>query len=345
MEAGRSGEAVRLLREYLNEHPGGDHGVLEFMLGNGLYAEARTGEALDAYREAVRLVPCYGPAWVNLGQAAMERQLYPLAASALVRGYELTGRKDPALVYHAAVARVLEGRFDLALPLLEPLLDAGPPNLEWAKTLLHVYMRLGRDERAAALLDRLLAAHPDNPEAWRYAYRFEANRHRYEQAAVALTVLGYLTPLTREEQLLLGDLFSAIRVPRAAAERYELALREGASAQEIERLALSYLAAHRPAQARRALKRALESQPSPRLWLLLGELYAMEESYPEALEAFRESARLDAGEGRTYLMMGYCALQLGRKQEAVEALNKAAEYPRQRREARQLLERLGRASG
>jgi len=345
IESGDSAEAVRLLTDYVRKHPRRDHGVLEFMLGNGLYAASRRDEALDAYWKAVQLEPCYGPAWVNLGQVALEREAYPLAAEALERGYRLTGRKDPELLYHAGVARVLEGRFDRALPLLEPLLAANPPNLDWARTLLHVYMELGRNDRAAALLERLLSAYPEDPEVWRYAYRFEANRHRYERAVVALTILGYLTPLDRDELLLLGDLYAAVDVPRAAAERYEAALREGASVPEIERLALSYMAAHQPAEARATLKHALQKAPSPKLWMLLGELYAMEESYPEALEAFRESARLDAGQGRSYLMMGYCALQLGRKAEAVEALRKAVRYPRQEDDARQLLRQIEQGAG
>ena len=340
MEAGKNEDAVRDLQEYLKKHPRRDHGVLEFMLGNALYAVSRPGEALDAYWKAVCLEPCYGPAWVNLGQVAMEREKYPLASEALTRGYALSGGKDPELLYYAAEASVMDGRFERAVPLLEPLVEESPlENLEWSRTLLHAYMQLGRNARAEALLDQMLSAFPEDPEAWRYAYRFEANRRNYEKAAVDLTVLGYLTPLTREELLLLGDLFTAIHVPRAATERYEAALREGASPPEIERLAMSYLTAHRPEAARRTLRRALENRPSPKLWLLLGELHSLEEEYPEALEAFRESARLDPAGGRAYLMMGYCALQLGRKRDAVDALMKAEEFPRQKEDARKLLDR------
>ncbi len=346
MESGENGEGARFLREYLGKHPGRDHVLLEFMLGNALYNADRSGEALQAYRKAVHLDPCYGPAWVNLGQVAMERENYPLAAEALSRGYVLSGSENPEYLYYAAVAHVLDGRHDRAAQLLEPLLSkqTGPLNLDWARTLLHAYMELGRNARARALLDRMLSSFPDDPEVWRYAYRFEANRQNYEKAAVALTVLSYLADLTREELLLLGDLYAAVHVPKEASDLYEAALRDGASAQEYERLAAAYLASHRPEEARRTLRRALQDRPSPKLWSLLGELYSMEEDYPAAFRAFRESARLDGEGGRAHLMMGHCALQMGRKQEAVAALKKAADHPRYRDTARQLLEEVRRTT-
>jgi tetratricopeptide (TPR) repeat protein len=84
----------------------------------------------------------------------------------------------------------------------------------------------------------------------------------------------------------------------------------------------------------------MATRASPKLWLLLGELHAMEEEYPEALDAFRESARLDPAAGRAFLMMGYSALQMGRKRDAIEALEKAVEYPRQKEDALRLLEQV-----
>jgi len=345
MEAGSNEDAVRLLREHLAKDPTRDHSLLEFLLGNALHAAGRPGEALDAYRKAVCLEPCYGPAWVNLGQAAMEGEDFPLAAESFVRGYALMRPENPEILYYAAVAHVLNGGHEEAAALLESLPGnrTGRPNREWARTLLHAYMELGRKERAEALLERMLASFPQDPEVWRYAWRFEANRQNYEKAVVNLVVLSYLTDLTREERLLLGDLYSAIHVPLAATEQYELALKDSPSVTEAERLALSYLAAHRPEAAHRTLRSALAERPSAKLWLLLGEMHAMQEEYPAALEAFRESARLDPeGGGRAHLMMGYCALQEGRKEVAIPALRKAREFPQHQEDARRLLEQAGR---
>ena len=340
MGEGRNEDAVRLLQDYLRKNPQRDHVILEFLLGNALYALERPGEALDAYRKAVRLEPCYGPAWVNLGQAALEQEKYPLAAEAFVRGHALVRPENPEYLYYGAVAHVLDGRHEEAVVLLEALPGnlTGRPNPEWARTLLHAYMERGRNAQAEALLDRLLASFPDNPDFWRYAYRFEANRRNYEKAVVNLVVLGYLTELTREERLLLGDLYSAIHVPLAASEQYERALQDEASVSEVERLAFSYLAAHRAEVARRTLQQVVADRPSARLWLLLGEIRFMEEDYPGAFDAFRESARLDAAGGRAHLMTGYSALQMHRKADAVRALREAAKYPQHKEDARRLLE-------
>jgi len=59
-----------------------------------------------------------------------------------------------------------------------------------------------------------------------------------------------------------------------------------------------------------------------RLWALLGDLHYMDENY-----------------GRAYLMMGYCALEKGRVEEAAERLNEAAEFPDYRQTALKLLKR------
>jgi tetratricopeptide (TPR) repeat protein len=340
IQAGKNDEAVQILQKYLVKHPESDCGLLEFLLGNALYAAGQPGNALDAFRKSVHLDPCQGPAWVNLGQVAMEREDYSLAGEALQRGYDLQGKKNPEYLYYAAVAHVLDGRHERAVPLLESLLGEGkaPPNPEWMRTLLHAYMELGRNDRAAALLDRMLAAFPGDPEMWRVAYRFDVNRQNFEQAAVALTVLGYLTELTREERLLLADLYAAIHVPRKAADLYEAALKEGASDQEYERLAVTYLSAHCPEEASRTLRRAVEQQPGPKLWMLLGEVLCEQENYPGAFDAFRESARLDPAGGRALLMMGYCALQMDRNEEAVLALERAVKDPKVGSQARPLLE-------
>jgi Flp pilus assembly protein TadD len=67
----------------------------------------------------------------------------------------------------------------------------------------------------------------------------------------------------------------------------------------------------------------------------------MDVDYEAALTAFGRATDLDPDFGRGWLMMGYCATELGRRDEARRHLEKAAEFPNQASGARSLLGRVG----
>ena len=337
-------KAGGILRKFIEQHPEQDHGFVEFTLANALYYAGNREESLDHYQAAVRLDPAFGAAWVNLGQVAYDLKRYGLAAQALTEGFAKTEaeEKNPDLLYYAAVAHILDGRPERASPVLEALVSGrhGEPAKEWFQALLNVYLDQDEEKKAERVIEQMMRRYGDQPETWKLCYQFETNRQNYKMAAVALTVYSYLKPLTREEAALLADLYAAIRVPLLACDYYEKAFASGASPEEYERLASAYLAAHRIGQARKVLKEALKSAPTPSLWSLAGDLNYMEEDYEGAYYAFEESARLDPKDGRAFLMMGYCALQANKETQAAEALQKAKGFPKQRKLARQLLEHL-----
>ena len=346
-ERNQQDKALSLLQGFVRNHPDQNHCLVEFTMGNILYSQGHVAQALEHFRAAAKLDPEYGPAWVNLGQTAFEQNQYRLAAEALSRGYRTSEPRNPEHRYYSGVAFIMAKDYDQAIATLEPLVATTDtePRKEWFQSLLHACVAGNRTSRAAEVIDRMLDLYGADPETWRLLYQFEANRGNYRGAAVAMTIYEYLTPLTRGEQILLGDLYININVPEQACKHYEIALAEGnATPAELERLASAYVAAHKPEKARAALRRGLHQAPTARLWSLLGDLDCMDENYDGALKAFRETARLDPGNGRAHLMMGYCALQLGRTREAVAALRKAAADPRQKKSAQRLL-RQARATG
>ena len=60
-------------------------------------------------------------------------------------------------------------------------------------------------------------------------------------------------------------------------------------------------------------------------------------AFTMAIDAYAESLRLDASDGRSQLMQGYCALQLRNKSLASAALEKARKYSSVRAQAEELL--------
>ncbi len=336
-------KAGRILEKFIEKHPKRNHCFIAFTLANALYFVGDKEESLAHYQAAVRMNPAFGPAWVNLGQVAYDLKRYGLAAGALVEGFARTGEeegKNPDLLYYAAVAYILDGHQEKAAPILEALVSGkhGDPDKEWFQALLNIYLDLDHEKKAERLIEQMMQRYGDQPETWKLSYQFEANRQNYKMAAVALTVYSYLKPLTREEAILLADLYATIKVPLLACAYYEKAFASGASSEEYERLASAYMSAHRTGQARQTLTEALKNKPTPKLWSLVGDLNYMEEDFEGAYYAFEESARLDPKDGRAYLMMGYCALQTNKKKQAADALQRAKGFPKQRKLAKQLLE-------
>jgi tetratricopeptide (TPR) repeat protein len=185
----------------------------------------------------------------------------------------------------------------------------------------------------------MLARFGDDPDAWFLAFQFGAGTGDYRQAAVALTVVGYLRPLTRHERVQLGDLYSVIEAPLVATEYYAPAMADSASAGEVERLASAYIASYNNSAALEVLTRSVREKPTARLWSLLGDLHFMQAQYEDAHRAFEASAALDPEDGRPYLMMGYCALEVGNGEDAVASLELASQFEPQAERAQSLLER------
>jgi len=236
-----------------------------------------------------------------------------------------------------------------ALATLEQVLATAGAEVprDWVQALVAAAVAAGQADRARPHIDALLLREPAEPAAWLLAYRFAAGEQDYKLAAVCLTVAGYLRPAAAEELEQLGDLYAVIGVPVQAATYYaqvlELALTgegTGNLTAQYERLAGTWLAAHRHPEARAVLDAALATAATSRLWSLRGDLDYHAEDFAAALEAFSSSCRLDPEYGRGWLMMGYCALELGRNEEARRHLQKAAGYPDQAAGARVLLQRL-----
>ena len=63
-------------------------------------------------------------------------------------------------------------------------------------------------------------------------------------------------------------------------------------------------------------------------------------NFDKAYNAFNQSARIDPKSGRAYLMMGYCALQMDKKEAVRTAFQRASRFPEQKKMAKKLLEQL-----
>jgi tetratricopeptide (TPR) repeat protein len=201
-------------------------------------------------------------------------------------------------------------------------------------------MDLQLKEKAFEVIHRLLDKNGNDPRWWKLLAQFHLQESDYKSAVAALTVHSYLTFLRKQDIMLLGDLYNAVGVPLSAAAYYEKALTSGNNPAIYEKLASAYIGAYRPAKAIEVLDRALEKKPTSKLWFMIGQVLYEEDNFDKAYNAFDQSARLNSKNGRAYLMMGYCALQMDKKETARSAFQKATRFPKQRKIAKELLKQV-----
>jgi tetratricopeptide (TPR) repeat protein len=332
-------EAIAVLTEHITHYPDHDHFLVRYQLGNLLATSARINEALPQLEAAVELEPRLYPAWRNLGEVAYELGRNEQAAKAFETAFRQDPDRTPEILYYAAANWLIAGRADRAAPLYEELVAGryGAPRLVWFRGLLASCLELNTPERAAPAMADLVARFAGDPDAWSLAGKQATAAGDFRQAAVALTVAGLLRPLTYAEQVQLGDLYGAIDVPVAAARHYAAAVADSATTHGYERLVSAYLASHQLDRAEATAAQALAAVPNARLWSLAGDVHYLQENYAAALVAYRETLQRDPEADRAHLMAGYCALELGEKQQAAVYLRRAAEFPRQAESARRLL--------
>jgi tetratricopeptide (TPR) repeat protein len=334
--------AIKELREFVTRHADNDHFILRGQLGNLLVQAGKQEEAMTEYKTAVSLERRFTQGWLNLGEIAYNLGQYEVAADALRNGYEQSEHKQANLLYYCAAAYIMAKKPASATPLLEELVGGlfGQPKLEWFRALIAAYSDLKDTDRGRKATESLLRIYGDNADAWYLAFQFYAGSGDFEQAAVALKVADYIKPLTRQQTTQLGDVFATIKVPVMASSCYQRVLDDSSgSPRDYEKLASTYLASYELDAASRAITDGLKKEPTYRLWSLLGDTRFIQLDYPAAFDAYRECSKLDSTQGRPYLMMGFCALQSDRAEEAIPYLERASEFPDQRRTAEQLLAR------
>lgn len=341
-DAGDYAGAAAEVQRFLEKNPQDDNYLLRFTLASDLNRAERPDDALVEYQRCVELEPRFAQGWLNLGELAYQLGQYNIAAEALTSGFEMHEDKPPSVLHFAAVSHIMNQRSDKAIPLLEQLTSGenGVPKMEWFRALLLAYIDTSNLEAGDAAVNRLVKWHGDEPDAWYLAFQFYSGMGDYRQATVALTVTGYLRPLTDAERVQLGDLYNVIEVPARAAELYSTVFGDSASMAQVERLASAYLAARDTDAALNTLTAALARQPMGRLWSLLGDLYYMERDYEDSYHAFEQIEVADPAHPRAAMMLAYCAIEMGDYQKAMAHLEYAAGFPAQEEKANELLLRI-----
>ncbi len=335
-------KAERILLTFIDKHPKTPHYLVEFTLGNALSMEGKNIDALSHYKTSADLYPDFSPAWQNLGKVCFDLKQYDQAGDYMLKAYEIAEKKDPTLLYNAAVSYIMAKEEKKALPHLEYLASggAGNPKTEWLEALLKVCMDLHHEKKAFEVIQRLVDKNENDPRWWKVLAQFHLQQGDYEKATAALKIHSYLVPIKKQDIILMGDLYNAIGVPLKAADYYEKAVKFEKASSVYEKLAAAYIAAHKPDKALNVLNQTLVEKSTSGLLFMMGRVRYEKEDFGKAYDAFKKSAQMNPKDGQAYLMMGYCALQMHKKDAAQTAFQKATEFRDQRKQAKELLKEL-----
>lgn len=333
--------AVALLRSQLADHPDQDHDMLHYHLGQSLMDLHRYPEARDEFSRAVEMEPRLDRAWIGLGDAAYQLKEYEQAGRAFEKGFRLSPERPVNVLFYAATCALLADQPARSLELHKELATGrwGDVRLEWYRGLASSALQAGTPEQVEAELADLLTRFADDPAAWYLVYQFSIGTKDYRRAAVALTVTGYLRELTEDENRQLGDLYAVVGVPGLSIEAYRVALGSEPTAEGYEKLVSACLASHRNDQALAILDEALQETASSRLWSLKGDVHYLRKEYEEARIAFANVLDDEPANGRANLMVGYCSIELGQLELALDHLGRAAQDPDQAGMAQLLIQR------
>lgn len=358
------------------------HPEIYFALGNCYLLQSSYDAAINAYDQAVKQDPAFIAAWLNMAKACYETHDYSRAARCFEQAYDNSEEKKSEHLYYCAAAYLMDkksaqclaafkrlferhadavqpawrenyvhalleaGRYKAALPHIRRLAleYSGEKQVQWQEILLHNYLQLDMQTEARDYALSLTRQAPTMPKWWKALTHVELNAGRYEQALVALTVYSYLTPLTAEENKLLGDLNLQLGIPIKAAPLYEAVLREKMDTRPLHNLMLALQQLGQPQAALKALQRFAPGSRDPELLMCKADLLYSLERFDEAGQTYRQIARDDTGKrqhtGRAWLMAGYAALQADDIDACRKAFQKAATFKRYRKDALLAIQRL-----
>ncbi len=352
------------------------HPMVYFALGNCRLYQERYDQAEAALSQAVRRQPDLTAAWLNLAKACYEQGKHAVAADHFREAYDRSAEKQPEHLYYSAAADLMAKKYKKAIRTFEKLFERHPGQIQmaWKAHWVHALLADGQAKRALPHIEALIAGHtgeervrwqevllyqyvqlkmtakarsyaraltretPAEPRWWKLSAQLDLSDGAYADALAAMTIYGYLTPLSAEEQKLWADLSLQLGIPGQAAPVYEKMLTSAADAQGMKQMLKNLVTAYRrlgrPEAALAQLDRAPDLGKDPELLMLRADLLYEQKRYDEASAAYLRAAREDhARAGNAWLMAGYAAWQANDINASRQAFARAADFKPHRQKA------------
>jgi tetratricopeptide (TPR) repeat protein len=207
--------------------------------------------------------------------------------------------------------------------------------------LLHLYLQLDMPEQALSYAKALTRDNCIAPKWWKALAHVNLSLGRYEEALAALTIRGYLAPLSAEERKLWADLNLQMNIPIKAAEIYEEMIREKPDKRLLKNLVTAWQRLDRPEKGLEILDRIQPEVNDPEFLMLKGDLLYALKRFDAANRVYQRAAQFDFPQsGRAWLLAGYAAWQINDLGASCRAFENAAKHRRQRKAALLAMDRI-----
>ncbi|PHR28450.1 MAG: hypothetical protein COA36_06110 [Desulfotalea sp.] len=356
-----------------------DHPEINFLLGNCYSLIGELHKAHTYYTQTLARKPNHLGAWQNLAKTEYELENYPAASKAFFKSYQLTDKTDATLLYYSAVTSLMAQQYQQCLHYFDLLLDRHPERIslqwkenlvyaliqtnaapraipymielaeqfrgakqkQWQEILLQQYMALEMRGKAMELVNVLTRSNPTVAVWWKALTHIQLQNEQYDKALAAMTIYSYLSPMTREEEKLLGDLYMQEGIPLKAVANYEHCVDKKVDQQTLVSLVRSYLSLDRPALALEKMNSMGGAIAAQKRSMLQAEIHYVMKDYKQAAKFYQLAAQSKGkNSARAYLMAAYSFWQQGNTTRAEENFHKAARTKRFKIEAEKAIKQL-----
>jgi predicted TPR repeat methyltransferase len=211
--------AIELIRRSIAASPA--NAAAHNNLGNVLKTVDRVAEAAESYMAAIRLDAQHADSWNNLGLLLRRARRTDKAVAVFREAVRIAPGHAEAW-HNLAMTLLMASRTEEAADAFETCLDLGERRWSDPIWLATILAALGRHDRAAAALERHLAAHPGDPLA---THQLAALRGRPPDRAPDDYVRRHFDGFAKDFDEVLGWL--DYRAPRLVAEAVARRARDG----------------------------------------------------------------------------------------------------------------------
>lgn len=344
-------EKLELLVEKTRDNPYDNAIANQYLAHNSVMLDD-TARARRALQTAVAL-PGLPPEMlaelkVFYGSVLMNEEEFGLAAQMFEEWLAVDLYPTAQQLFSIGYAHYMNGNAERAEVLLARAIDKGADSAQesWYQVYYRALFDLKKYSQGEEVLYELITRNPARELGWRM---LASHYLQLEQSsdALAAIMLSYLndqvTSATDLKRIV--SLYGFVDVPEKAARLLDQWLAEGkieTDADTRKQLGNLWLLARETEKAKVALRAAADASPDGKTFELLGGIYFEDEDWRDAHRAYQDALRLGGLEEplRVSLLAGISAYSAGMSDEARSALRRAAESPKYRRQAEDLLKKI-----
>lgn len=284
-------QALTYIDELEKKQP--ENPIADNLRGTALLGKGDTNAARKSFEQALVKNPAYFPAAVSLANMDLADKK-PEDAKRRFESVLVTDAKNvQALLALAELRARTGGKPEEVAELINKALTANPTESAPRLALIGLYLNAGEASKAVAAAQDALAVLPDRPEILDSAGRAQQAAGDVNQALTTYGKLAGLIPTSPRPYLRMADIQAAANDKTAAMQSLRKALSIKEDSVEAQRgIMMLELSAGRSAEALAMARQVQKQRPKEAVgYVLEGDVYALQKSWPEAAAVYRTGIR------------------------------------------------------